>query len=158
MKIPEVRFHPAVMTDTETLLVMMREFYVHEALRFEEARARQALEGILNDDSFGRVFLILADDEAAGYAVLTFGYSLEFHGRDAFVDELFLHEKFRGQGIGGQALIFLASVCAEKGIKALHLEVERKNTVAQRAYQKFGFADHDRYLMTKWVREEETGD
>jgi GNAT superfamily N-acetyltransferase len=151
MNQPEIRFQLAGMTDIEALLTMMREFYAHEELWFEETVARQALEEILNNDSVGRVFLILADGEVAGYAVLTFGYSLEFHGRDAFVDELFLHEKFRGQGIGGQVLGFLAAVCQENGIKALHLEVERKNTAAQRAYQKFGFADHDRYLMTKWL-------
>jgi hypothetical protein len=29
--------------------------------------------------------MILLENEVAGYAVLTFGYSLEFHGRDAFV-------------------------------------------------------------------------
>ena len=144
-------FPPAVSTDSETLLPMMREFYLHEELAFDEAKARRALEGILGNDSFGEVFLILSDQTIAGYAVLTYGYSLEFHGRDAFVDELFLHEQFRGQGIAGQTLEFLASVCRENGIQALHLEVERKNAAAQRAYQKFGFADHDRYLLTKWV-------
>jgi GNAT superfamily N-acetyltransferase len=147
----EIRFQLAGMPDIEALLAMMLEFYAHEELRFEETAARQALEGILKNDSVGRVFLILANHDVAGYAVLTFGYSLEFLGRDAFVDELFLHEQFRGQGIGGRALEFLASVCRENGIKALHLEVERKNAAAQRAYQKFGFADHDRYLMTKWL-------
>jgi len=27
----------------------------------------------------------------------------------------------------------------------------RKNTVAQQTYRKAGFADHDRYLLTKWI-------
>jgi len=144
-------FQAATLTNIETLLLMMREFYQHEELAFDEAKARRALEGILSNDLYGRVFLILSEKTIAGYTVLTFGYSLEFHGRDAFVDELFLHEQLRGSGIGGLALEFLASVCRENRIVALHLEVERKNTAAQRAYQKFGFADHDRYLMTKWL-------
>lgn len=147
----EINFKPAASSDVETLMAMMRQFYAHEGLPIDEAGARQALNGILENELHGQIFLILSDDEVAGYAVLTFGYSLEFHGRDAFVDELFLHEKFRGRGIGGRALEYLASVCAEKGIKALHLEVERKNTIAQQAYRKFGFADHDRFLMTKWL-------
>lgn len=144
-------FKPAAASNIETLLEMMREFYMHEELRFDEAMARRALEGILSNPALGRVFLIYADDEIAGYTVLTFGYSLEFHGRDAFVDELFLHEKFRGQGISQRALEFLAEVCRENGVAALHLEVERKNLAAQAAYRKFGFADHDRYLLTKWL-------
>ncbi|MEO6725507.1 MAG: GNAT family N-acetyltransferase [Blastocatellia bacterium] len=144
-------FQPATPADVDSLLVMVREFYAHEDLSFVEAAARQALNGILSNQAFGRVFLICADGEVAGYTVLTFGYSLEFHGRDAFVDELFLLEKFRGQGISQRVLEFLASVCRENNIAALHLEVERKNLPAQRAYNKFGFADHDRYLLTKWL-------
>jgi len=148
----DLSFKLATLADVETLLVMIREFYVHEELRFDETAARQALDGILNNEPFGRVFLIQRGEEIAGYTVLTFGYSLEFHGRDAFVDELFLHEKFRGQGISQRALEFLAGVCRENGVVALHLEVERKNLTAQAAYRKFGFADHDRYLMTKWLK------
>jgi GNAT superfamily N-acetyltransferase len=147
----ELCFKPASASDREFLLTMMREFYAHEELSFNETAAGQALDGMLNTVAFGRVFLIYADEAVAGYAVLTFGYSLEFHGRDAFVDELFLNEKFRGQGIGGRTLEFLASVCRENGVTALHLEVERKNTSAQTAYHKSGFEDHDRYLMTQWL-------
>jgi GNAT superfamily N-acetyltransferase len=154
MTMPELSFKSADSSDVETLLSMMQEFYAHEELRFDGAAARRALEGILGNAAFGRVFLIHVGDEVAGYTVLTFGYSLEFHGRDAFVDELFLLQKVRGQGIGGRALEFLAQVCRENGVAALHLEVERKNTAAQATYRKFGFADHDRYLMTKWLNTE----
>jgi ribosomal protein S18 acetylase RimI-like enzyme len=100
----------------------------------------------------GRVFLITMGGEITGYAVLTFGYSLEFRGRDAFVDELYLRDEYRGRGIGKRALEFLAGVCADNGVCAMRLEVERSNTRAQSVYRKFGFEDHDRYLMTKWLR------
>ena len=144
-------FKPATPDDIETLIAMMREFYAHEDLTFDEAIARRALRGIVGDETFGRVFLIVSADEVAGYAALTFGYSLEFHGRDAFVDELYLRDEYRGQGIGSRALEFLTEVCAENGISALHLEVERSNTPAQAVYRKFGFEDHDRYLMTRRI-------
>jgi ribosomal protein S18 acetylase RimI-like enzyme len=36
-------------------------------------------------------------------------------------------------------------------VRALHLEVERANTAAQGLYRKFGFADHERYLFTRWI-------
>jgi ribosomal protein S18 acetylase RimI-like enzyme len=146
-------FKPANADDIEALLAMMRELYAHDGLAFDEAIARRALLGVIGDDTFGHVFLILLANEVAGYAVLTFGYSLEFHGRDAFVDELYLRDEYRGQGIGKRALRFLTEVCAENGVRALHLEVERSNTHAQAVYRKFGFEDHDRYLMTKWLKQ-----
>ncbi|MGH9843409.1 MAG: GNAT family N-acetyltransferase [Blastocatellia bacterium] len=146
-----LEFKPAIIADAELLLEMMRDFYAHEELVFEKTAARRALEGLINDSSFGRVVLICNEAEVIGYAVLTFGYSLEFHGRDAFVDEIYLREDARGQGMGQRVLAYLTEVCAENGVRALHLEVERKNAAAQSAYRKFGFEDHDRYLMTKWI-------
>ncbi|MFN7927585.1 MAG: GNAT family N-acetyltransferase [Blastocatellia bacterium] len=142
---------PAEATDIDLLVVFMRDFYEHEALRFDEQNARQALQQLLANSSFGRIFLLTFADEAVGYTVLTFGYSLEFHGRDAFVDELYLVANQRGRGFGKQALDFLAGVCFAENIAALHLEVERANTIAQEVYRKQGFQDHDRYLLTKWL-------
>jgi ribosomal protein S18 acetylase RimI-like enzyme len=144
-------FKLAAPGDIEALIPMMIDFYAHEGLPFDETIARRALADVIGDGALGRVFLILLESEVAGYAVLTFGYSLEFHGRDAFVDELYLRDEYRGRGIGKRALEFLTEVCAENGVSALHLEVERSNAPAQAVYRKFGFKDHDRYLMTKWI-------
>lgn len=146
-----ITFKAVALDDVALLLPMMREFYAHEEIRFDEDAARGALQSLIGNEAYGRAFLICVDQESIGYAVLTFGYSLEFHGRDAFVDELFLRHAWRGQGIGQQALALLAEVCAVNNIKALHLEVERKNTAAQQTYRKVGFVDHDRYLLTKWL-------
>jgi diamine N-acetyltransferase len=144
-------FKPATADDIEALIPMMRELYAHEDLSFDESIARRALAGVIGDGALGHVFLLLLENAVAGYAVLTFGYSLEFHGRDAFVDELYLRDEYRKQGIGKRALEFLAGICAKNGVRALHLEVERSNTRAQAVYRNFGFKDHDRYLMTKWI-------
>jgi GNAT superfamily N-acetyltransferase len=146
-------FKSATSDDIETLIVMIRDLYAHDGLApLDESITRRALLGVIGDDRFGRVFMILLENEVAGYAVLTFGYSLEFHGRDAFVDELYLRAEYRGLGIGKRALEFLTGVCAAEGVNALHLEVERANTSAQAVYRKFGFEDHDRYLMTRWLK------
>jgi GNAT superfamily N-acetyltransferase len=94
-------------------------------LPFDEAAARQALEKILRDHSLGGVWLIQDGDEAIGYVVLTLGDSLEYHGRDAFVDEIYICESHRGRGIGAQAIKFVEKICRSLDVRALHLEVER---------------------------------
>jgi GNAT superfamily N-acetyltransferase len=147
----EVTFTPADASDVETLLPLVREFYEFEHIAFDEADAREALRQILSDARLGRVWLMRAGAEVVGYLVLTFGFSLEFKGRDAFVDELFLRADVRGRGLGTRALRVAEEACRHEGIRALHLEVERANTVAQEVYRRFGFRDHDRYLLTKWI-------
>ena len=136
-------------SDAAQLVELMREFYAFEHLAFDEGAARGALRQILGDGRFGVIHLIRMGAEAAGYLVVTFGFSLEFRGRDAFVDELYLRENFRGRGIGRASIEFAAELCRGEGIAALHLEVERANTRAQALYRRAGFRDHDRYLLTK---------
>ncbi|MFL6231472.1 MAG: GNAT family N-acetyltransferase [Pyrinomonadaceae bacterium] len=147
----EIDFKPADASDAETLMPLLREFYEYEHIIFDEKEARAALWQILSDARLGRVWLIRSESEAVGYLVLTFGFSLEFKGRDAFVDELFLRAGFRGRGLGKRALQVAAEACRAAHVRALHLEVARENTAAQEVYRRFGFADHDRYLLTKWI-------
>lgn len=133
----------------------MQEFYAVEHLVFEETVARKALRELLGNRSFGRVFLLRAGTEAAGYLVLTFGFSLEFHGRDALIDELYLREEHRGKGFGLAGLEQVEAVCRSEGIRAVHLQVDHGNTRAQQVYRKAGYQDHARYLLTKWLEKEE---
>ncbi|UBF27214.1 GNAT family N-acetyltransferase [Kovacikia minuta CCNUW1] len=142
-------FEFASVSDIEVLIQLMREFYEHEHLSFNEQTARSALQLILSNHLYGQIYLIRIAQEIIGYLVVTFGFSLEFGGRDAFVDELYIQEKYRRQGIGTKGLQFAEEICQEQGIQALHLEVERENTKAQAVYRKAGFTDHDRYLLTK---------
>src|SRR5690606_23758945 len=146
-----VHFRPAGAADVGVLLGFMEAFYAFDHLDFVPEAARAALEELLGNPSLGRVWLVCDDAEPVGYVVVVLGFSLEFHGRDAFLDELYLREDYRRRGIGRQALAFVADACRGLGVRALHLEVERANTSAQAVYRKAGFVDHDRYLMTRWL-------
>jgi ribosomal protein S18 acetylase RimI-like enzyme len=144
----EPEFHQAKSADIDTLMEFMRQFYAIDQYLFDEQAARTTLEKIVDNSSLGRVWLISHEDEAIGYLIITFGYSLEYHGRDAFIDELFIMASYRNQGIGTKTIQFALEACPELGIQALHLEVERTNTAAQALYRKFSFENHDRFLMT----------
>jgi ribosomal protein S18 acetylase RimI-like enzyme len=144
-------FAPADTSDTDLVVELMREFYAAEHLQFDDQIARQSLRQILTQPSYGFVHLIRIGREVAGYIVLTFGFSLEFHGRDALLDEIYLRENFRGKGVGRASLRFVEKVCRGEGIKAVHLVVEKSNRRAQAVYRKAGYREHDRHLLTKWL-------
>ena len=149
-----VRFSLAGPDDEGLVLSLMREFYEIEHLDFAEEPARRALRQILESHQHGVVALMHAGEEIAGYLVLTFGFSLEFHGRDALMDELYVREAYRGRGAGTLSLAFVEEICRAEGIHALHLEVDRANPDAQRLYHRADYQDHDRYLLTKWLEKE----
>lgn len=147
----ELTFPPAQQADMKLLLEFIRQFYAIDDYSLDMHAARTTLEKILHDPSLGRVWLICNRDEAIGYIIVTFGYSLEYHGRDAFIDELFVIAEQRNQGVGTQAIQFVLEACPELGIHAMHLEVERTNIAGQALYSKFGFENKGRYMMTRWI-------
>jgi ribosomal protein S18 acetylase RimI-like enzyme len=89
-------------------------------------------------------------DVAAGYLAVCFGFSIELGGNDAFVDEVFVAPEYRGRGHGTQLLEFAAVDCGQLGVRALHLEVDQRNTRAQQLYESLGYDKRDRYyVMTR---------
>jgi ribosomal protein S18 acetylase RimI-like enzyme len=114
-----------------------------------EDAAETALRGLLAAPDRGLVWVIEQAGEAAGYLVLTWGYSLEFHGRDAFIDELYVAPSYRGAGLGRQAVEWAEDACRAHGAGAVHLEVEIDNERAHALYRRRGFAERGLRLMTK---------
>jgi L-amino acid N-acyltransferase YncA len=151
---PDSAFRQATPADVGTLLDLMRELYAYEGFHFDEGKARAALGQVLGDESLGRVWLIEVDGQTAGYLVLGASFSLEFHGRDAYVDELYVRPPFRSRGLGSRALEHVVAQCRALGINAVHLEVGHDNPGAHALYRRLGFVDHDRHLMTKWLVDE----
>ncbi len=138
--------------DGEAILGLMEKFYVGERYPFDRDRARAALMPFLAEPALGRSWLFRDGDMPVGYFVLTLGWSLEYGGRDAFVDELFVTPSHRGRGLGRRALETIEEACRELSVQALHLEVEKENLPAAELYRKRGFEDHDRRLMSKMFR------
>jgi ribosomal protein S18 acetylase RimI-like enzyme len=151
----EPRFRPPDDRDLDAILAFMRQFRIDDPdsryRHVDEDAARRSLARLMRDPSLGRLWMICDGDTPVGYLALTFGYSLEFHGRDAFVDELFIAASHRGRGWGRRALRHAEAACREDGVKALLLEVTPDNTAAATLYRTSGFEDHDRRLMSKRI-------
>jgi ribosomal protein S18 acetylase RimI-like enzyme len=134
--------------DCPLLVALMSEFYAESGYPLNWRRAEAAFSELLADQGLGQVWLIQAAPGPVGYVVLTLGYSMEYGGRDAFVDDLFIRPSFRRRGLGKLALAKVRAACEEQGVRALHLEVGRDNAAAQSLYHRVGFVDTDRQLLT----------
>ena len=151
MSLPETVLRTAGAEDLGLLLDFIRGLYATEHIPLDEDRAVRALGGLLEEPSLGWVWIVERRGEPVGYAVVTLGYSLEFGGRFALLDELFIAESHRGAGVGRQVLDRIAEACRERGLQAVRLEVERTNVGACGLYRRAGFVAHDRDLMTLWL-------
>ena len=138
----------ASLDDTGTLLPLMRAYHEFEGIDSTDAERLATIEPLLaGQKNPGDVWLIETDAGAVGYIALCYGYSIEFGGKDAFVDEFFIVEAERGRGLGRMALERVKAEAAKAGVKALHLEVARGNRTAKKFYVKAGFQPRERFHL-----------
>jgi ribosomal protein S18 acetylase RimI-like enzyme len=145
------RFVPLSHASIPDALKYREQLYLHEDLSYEPGDAARLLAELIDNPELGVLWLIEANGRVAGYLLLTLCYSLEFQGRFGLLDEFFIDEQWRGQGIGAAALDFVQKECAARSLKALRLEVTHTNVRALELYRRHGFTVESRHLMTKWL-------
>jgi ribosomal protein S18 acetylase RimI-like enzyme len=148
-----LEFREAIPGDEAVLLPMMRALARQdpEVIPFDESSARAAFHQFLSLPAFGRIWLLYEGAALVGYIILTVGFSFEFRGHDAFIDELYIIPAHRRRGVGRQAMAFVEQKAREMGVHAIHLEVDPGNDSALELYRRSGYVDHNRFLMTKWL-------
>jgi ribosomal protein S18 acetylase RimI-like enzyme len=138
---------PATHDDLAELLPRTCALNAHEGIALDPAALEAALDRLLRDPGLGGAWLVERDRVAIGYAIVTFGYDLEFGGRDAYLTELWIDPPARGGGAGSAALRLLDPELLARGVHALHLQVRPENP-AIRLYQRTGFVASPRVVMT----------
>lgn len=129
------------------LLPFIREYHAYEGIHMPDTARRGAVARLLGDPGLGSIWAISAETGWIGYIALTYGYSIEFRGRDAFIDEFFIREPYRRRGLGTRALREASTRAGALGLKALHLEVAHANRAAQKLYGALGFELRRRYAL-----------
>lgn len=129
----------------------MAAFYQMFDYPFDLKEKELVLDRFIANQDLGRLWLIKSKYQVIGYLVLAFGFSFEHGGRDAFIDEFYLNEDSRNQGLGKEAMDLVLDEAKKLDIKAVHLEVEADNQIGLGLYKKAGFQGHDRFLLTKVI-------
>src|SRR5690242_10517218 len=101
-----IRVRVATLDDLAEIVPRSQQLCAHESIKISDELLEAALRQLLGDASLGAVWLI-EDADVIGYAIVTYGYDLEFSGRDSYLTEIWIDEPARGQGSGTQALAAL---------------------------------------------------
>lgn len=139
----------ATVDDAAAILPLATELYQLEDLPFDAPRARVALDKLLSSPELGFAIVAVDNNSVAGYAICTFGFDLEFAGRDAFLTEVLVAEAFRGRGLGTELLDAVEAEARACDVHALHLMVRPENDPARALYARRGYASNPRLVLTK---------
>jgi ribosomal protein S18 acetylase RimI-like enzyme len=145
---PEITISATQPSDADLLLELVRASHVEDGHILTPA-SEAAVRHIAEDEPFARAWIVRLGGRAVGYLVITLGYSIEYEGRDEFIDELHLAPEARGRGFGKQLINFALVQAVQLGIGTLHLEVECDNKIAHHLYRAAGFKETGRQFMSR---------
>jgi ribosomal protein S18 acetylase RimI-like enzyme len=130
-----------------SLCVLCKAFHAEMGIELSDEERRTALTPLLEGTPYGAAYLMGPPRAPIGYIVVTFGWSVEFGGLDAIIDELYVRPGVRGKGIAKETLIALPRALTQGGLRAVHLEVDREDTRAITLYRRAGFAPRETYMF-----------
>lgn len=124
--------------DRAAVTQMMRGFYASDAVSTNgsEEIFTADFDACVGDCPFATGYVFEGEAGILGYAMLAHSFSTEFGRPCVWIEDLFLKEEARGQGI---ATRFFALIESEYTGAIFRLEAEPENTRALRVYEKCGF-------------------
>jgi GNAT superfamily N-acetyltransferase len=127
--------------DIPLLVGLMAEFYAEGGYALDQTCAANAFAALIGDQSQGSAWVIEADHQAVGHAVLTLRFAMEYGGTVAYLDDLYVQPPSRNKGLAAAALAELRKVCEKAGVRAMMVEAGVNNGPAQSVYRRAGFAE-----------------
>lgn len=128
--------------DSEVFVRMVTRFYsgpgvLHE---IDPAVIRRTFTEALSDSPFLEGYIFEKEGKTVGYALTSFSFATEVGGRSLFIEEIFVDEPYRGQGIGRKFLDYCISLVKGE-IRRVRLEATRSNEKAISLYRSCGFEE-----------------
>lgn len=135
-------------SDREIFIVMGNEFYSGPGVlhKVDPAVLERTFNEMVSGSPFLEGYVFELDGKIVGYAELSYSFAPEVGGKSIFIEEIFVMEEYRGQGIGHEFLEFSVSL-VQGETRRLRLEATRTNEKAIALYKKFGFEELDYMQM-----------
>lgn len=125
-------------SDRTTVVDMMRTFYHSPAVwtNGSEEIYNNDITACVTDNPYAEGFIFENEKEILGYGMIAKSFSTEFGKPCIWIEDLYLKEEYRGEGIGSY---FFAYLEKEFPNTIMRLEVEEENVRAVAVYKKNGY-------------------
>lgn len=144
-------------SDRKELSAMIQALYVEDppGLTMSSEKIDRTITELTSHPDKGTIILLTNDSDIVGYSLLINFWSNEFGGNVLTIDELYIKQDYRSQGIGTN---FIKHLIESKfaGAVGLQLEVTEKNEKARRLYEKFGFKKYKNDILMLSTLDDQT--
>ncbi len=137
---------PAVEQDAPILLFLIKELAAFEKLADKVVNSEEAVrETLFGQKAYAEAEIAYWKDEPAGMVIFFHNYSTFLGKPGLYIEDLFVREKFRGEGIGKALFLKCVRLAKERNCGRMEWVVLNWNP-AREFYEKLGA-----YPLTEWV-------
>jgi GNAT superfamily N-acetyltransferase len=157
----EVVIEPATLEDLDELSTLLGELFSHESdFRPDKKKQLHGLRLIFEEPNRGRVFVLRRDRTIVGMINLLFTISTAEGGFVVLLEDLVVHQEFRGHGFGSKLLQHAIDFAKQKNFLRITLLTDRPEIQSQELFRRFGFFESSmipmRLLLTPKIAAEVT--
>ncbi len=136
----DISFRNFKSDDRDIFFSMVKKFYAPPAvLHFpSDDVMMSSFDAALEIPELVKGYIFECDGNIAGYAVVSMKFETEVGGMAAWIEELFVEEKYRSCGVGSSFFEHLKKELSGK-IRRIRLEVGDENDGAKQLYKRLGF-------------------
>ena len=140
-----LHIRPANIHDAALLRAMIRELAEYEReLEWVTIREEDLVRDGFGENARFRALIAEWHGQPAGYALI-FNYFSTWVGRGLFLEDLFVRDQFRKQGIGTALVAEVARIAVDEQCYGIHWEVIDWNTKAIELYKALGAEFRDQW-------------
>jgi GNAT superfamily N-acetyltransferase len=149
-----IQIRPAIIADAELIFTLICELADYEKLRHEVvATFDSSRDSIFGPNSCTEVLIAQLDGEPVGFAIYFATYSTFLARQGIYLEDVYVREAKRGQGVGKQLLAAVARVAADRQCGRLEWSVLDWNKPAIDFYESLGAG-----AQSEWIKYRLTGD
>lgn len=97
------------------------------------------------------IFIVEIDGKVIGYVNTWTVYSIWSKGKALTIDDLYIEESFRNNGIGERVMEYIFQFAEQNGYKRVQLHAELDNEKAHNLYKKLGFTNEEILFFMKKI-------
>ena len=136
--------------DKEVFIAMAQEFYSSDFVchSIPKKYIEKTFDTCVAKSPYAKGFILEYNGIAAGYALLSFTYSMEAGGFVVLLEDLYVCAEFRGKGIIGKFFEYLKKEYDKKTAR-YRLEVTKSNRHAIEIYKHYRFTEMEYLCMCR---------
>jgi GNAT superfamily N-acetyltransferase len=143
---------PATIEDLPLLTELLMDLFSQESdFRPDYNNQMRGLRLILEQPNRGRIFVLRSANRIIGMINLLITISTAEGGFVILLEDLIIHQNFRGQGMGGELLRYALDYARQKDFLRITLLTDRMSEESFKFFEKFGFVRSDMVPMRLYL-------